>query len=87
MDQRFATRDNEKAVASIPGKEVEVDVMWSVRKTTGGDARSGRTAVREPVQAPDFDALAPAHSRALARVSSDVAAAIRAAGGSRAGKP
>ncbi len=33
------------------------------------------------VQGKDFDALAAAHSRALARVSADIAAAIRAEAG------
>jgi hypothetical protein len=34
--------------------------------------------VREPTQGSGFDALAAAHSRALARLSADVADAIRA---------
>ena len=66
--------------ASLPGKEVEVDVLWSVRRTSGGEPRAGRTTVHEPVQSPDVDAIAAAHSRALAKVSADVAAAIRALG-------
>ena len=40
--------------------------------------RSGRTVAREAVQGDGFDALAAAHSRALAKVSDDIAAAIRA---------
>jgi hypothetical protein len=40
--------------------------------------RSGRTVAREPAQGDGFDALAAAHSRALAKVSSDIATAIRA---------
>lgn len=66
--------------ASVPGKEVEVDVLWSVRRTSGGDPRPGRTTVHEPVRGPDVDAIAAAHSRALATVSADVAAAVRALG-------
>lgn len=66
--------------ASLPGKEVEVDVLWSVRRTSGGEPRAGRTTVREPMAASDGDAIAAAHSRALATVSADVAAAVRALG-------
>jgi uncharacterized lipoprotein YmbA len=64
--------------AYLPGKEVDVDVLWSVRRTAGGEPRAGRTTVHEPVATSDVDAVAAAHSRALAKVSADVAAAIRA---------
>ena len=40
-------------------------------------AAPGRTIARETVQGDGFDALAAAHSRALAPVSGDIAAAIR----------
>jgi hypothetical protein len=42
---------------------------------------SGRTTLREPVQGEGYDALAAAHSRALAGLSQDIAAAIRVAAG------
>lgn len=46
--------------------------------------RSGRTTAREAVDDGGFDAVAAAHGRALARVSRDVARAVRALdGGSR----
>jgi uncharacterized lipoprotein YmbA len=64
---------------SIPGEAVLIEAMWAVRKTAGGEPRSGRTIAREAVQAKDFDALAAAHSRALAVVSADIAAAVRTA--------
>ncbi len=63
---------------SVPGERVLVEAMWTVRKSKGGETRSGRTVVREPVQGDGFDALAAAHSRALAKVSGDIAVAIRA---------
>jgi hypothetical protein len=56
---------------------VLVEAVWVVRKTTGGAARSGHSLANEPAQGTDFEALAAAHSRALAKVSSDIAAAIR----------
>jgi uncharacterized lipoprotein YmbA len=63
---------------SVVGQEAVVDAVWTVRKTGGGEARSGRTLAREPIQGDTFEAIAAAHSRALARVSDDIAAAIRA---------
>ena len=47
-------------------------------RSAGGDTRSGRTVAREAVADKSFDALAAAHSRALATMSGDIAAAIRA---------
>jgi uncharacterized protein len=67
--QRFET---------VPGKSVLVDAVWVVRPPSGGTAQSGRTMASEPVSDESYDALAAAHSRALAKVSSDIAAAIRA---------
>jgi len=56
---------------------VLIEAVWVVRKASGGVARSGRTVAREPAQGADFATLAAAHSRALAKVSGDIAAAIR----------
>jgi len=67
---------------SVRGQAAIVDAVWVVRRTAGKPVtRSGRTLARETVQGDGFDALAAAHSRALATVSSDIAAAIRAEAG------
>jgi uncharacterized lipoprotein YmbA len=63
---------------SVPDEAVLVEAVWAVRKSAGGETRSGRTVARTPVQGAGFDALAAAYSRALAQVSGDIAAAIRA---------
>lgn len=63
---------------SIQGQTALVEAVWTVRKAAGGETRSGRTVAREAVQGPGFDALAAAHSRAVAKMSGDIAAAIRA---------
>jgi uncharacterized lipoprotein YmbA len=63
---------------SVPGKSVLVEALWAVRGPAGGVARTGHTVASEPVSGDGFDALAAAHSRALAKVSGDIAAAIRA---------
>ena len=62
--------------ASVPGKSVQIEAVWIVRKSAGGVSLSGRTIASEPAPG-DYEALAAAHSRALAKVSSDLAAAIR----------
>jgi uncharacterized lipoprotein YmbA len=62
---------------SIQGEAVLVDAVWAVSKTAGGAPRSGRTVAREAVQDKSYEALAAAHSRALAKVSGDIASAIR----------
>lgn len=64
---------------STPGQGVLIDAVWVVRKSAGGDPRMGRTVASESAGGEGFEALAAAHSRALAKISGDVAAAIRAA--------
>ncbi len=61
---------------SIRGQAAVLEAVWVVRQT-GGRTLSGRTVAHEPVQGDGFDALAAAHSRALVKVSADIAAAIR----------
>ena len=61
---------------TVPGKSVRIEAVWVVRKSAGGVSLSGHTVAVEPATG-DFDALAAAHSRALAQVSSDIATAIR----------
>ena len=68
--QRFESR---------PGDAVLVESVWTVRSTAGGKTRSGRSLARESVEGAGYEALAAAHSRALAKLSADVAVAIRAA--------
>jgi hypothetical protein len=62
---------------SVPGRSALVDALWTVRGAAGGATLSGDTVAGELVQGDGFDALAAAHSRALAKVSGDIAAAIR----------
>ncbi|HEY2486757.1 MAG TPA: PqiC family protein [Candidatus Binataceae bacterium] len=62
---------------SIRGQGAVLDAVWVVRKANGA-TQTGRTVAHETVQGDSFDALAAAHSRALARMSADIATAIRA---------
>jgi len=63
---------------SVPGEAATLNAAWIVRRTKDGKAEAGRTTVREPASGAGFDALAAAHSRALARMSRDIADVILA---------
>lgn len=63
---------------SIPGEAAVLDAVWTVRRTKDARTQTRRTTVREAVQENGYDALAAAHSRAVARLSRDIADAIRA---------
>jgi uncharacterized lipoprotein YmbA len=62
---------------SALGEAASVDAVWTVTRGRDGTARTGRTTVREPTADKSYDALAAAHSRAMARLSEDIAAAVR----------
>jgi uncharacterized lipoprotein YmbA len=67
--QRFESKRAEGTV---------LEAVWTVHKTAGGATRSGRTVAHETVQGDSFDSLAAAHSVAVAAMSGDIAATIRA---------
>lgn len=72
---------------SVPGQGVTLEALWSVRRQGETDGQRGHALVTEavrgapadPAGAADHDALAAAHSRALATLSRDIAQAIRPA--------
>jgi uncharacterized protein len=68
--ERFESERGSKA-------EAHLDALWVIVNPAGQSAGSGRTTIDEPANANDFDALAAAHSRALAKLSNDIATAIR----------
>ena len=63
---------------SALGEAATLDAFWTVVRAKDGKSQTGRTSLREPTTAPGYEALAGAHSRALARLSRDVAEAVRA---------
>jgi hypothetical protein len=63
---------------SVPGKYAALDAVWTVRRMKDGKNETGRTTVRENVQGDGLDELAAAHSRAVARMSQDVANTVLA---------
>jgi uncharacterized lipoprotein YmbA len=62
---------------SVPGTSASLDAVWTVRRTKDGKTETGRTSVREKVESGGYDALAAAHSRGVARLSENIAEAVR----------
>jgi uncharacterized lipoprotein YmbA len=62
---------------SAPGSAATLNAVWIVRRTKDGKAQTGRTTISEPTAAAGYDALAAAHSRALGRMSQEIADVIR----------
>ena len=69
---------NVQTFDSAPGDAATLDAFWTVSRAKDGKSQTGRTAVREAAPQGGFDGIAAAHSRALARMSRDVADAIQA---------
>jgi uncharacterized lipoprotein YmbA len=63
---------------SAPGTNARLDAVYPVRRTADARTATGRTTAREPTADKSYDALASAHSRAVARLAADIAAATRA---------
>lgn len=66
---------------STPGESATLDAVWTVRRTKDDKSMTGRTSAQEPVSQPGFNGLAAAHSRAVARLSRDIADAVRGLAG------
>ena len=60
------------------GEAATLDAVWTVRRMKGDKTQTGRTTVREAVQENTYETLAAAHSRAVTRLSQDIATAVRA---------
>jgi len=78
LNPAFRVSLNIQQFVSMPGKSVRVKVLWTIHKSSDGTMLSGRSDVTESVRGKGFDELAAAHSRALAKISADIAAVIRA---------
>jgi uncharacterized protein len=62
---------------SAPGEAAILDAVWTVSRAKDGRSLTGRTTVQEVTSDKSYDALAAAHSRALARLSRDIADSVR----------
>ena len=67
---------------SAPGDSATLDALWTVRRPKDDKSLTGRTAAREPISGLGYEDIAAAHSRALARMSRDIANAVWALEGS-----
>ncbi|HTH61234.1 MAG TPA: PqiC family protein [Paraburkholderia sp.] len=63
---------------SIPGDSATIDAQWAVRPPERRSWVWGHTRARVPVASRDYGALVDAHDAALAAISGDIAAVIRA---------
>ena len=66
---------------SVPGEAATLEALWVVRRMKDGKAERGRTTVRQSVSEKDYAALAAAHSQAIARLSQEIADAVRVLNG------
>jgi uncharacterized protein len=62
---------------SAPGELARLDAVWTLRRTKDDKSMTGRTSVQENVPQQGYDRLAAAHSRLVARLSQDIADAVR----------
>jgi len=76
-DVDFRVQIEVRNFESAPGKFASLDAVWTVRRIKDGKTETGRTSVRENIDANGYDALAAAHSRGVARLSQDIADVVR----------
>lgn len=80
VDPDFRVTIEVQRFESTLGESTMLDAVWAVRRTKDGKSETGRTKVRETVAQNGYDALVAAHSRAVARMSQDIAEAVRTLG-------
>jgi len=78
-DNAYRISVDVQAFDSSANGTVTMAVIWSVRAPKRGEKVSGRSVVHEAAGGPGYDALVRAHSRALASVANDIAAATHSA--------
>jgi uncharacterized lipoprotein YmbA len=77
LDADYRVAIDVQSFESAPGDAATLYALWIVRRVKDGKTATGRTAVREASAEKSYEALAAAHSRALSRLSVDIAEAIR----------
>lgn len=63
---------------SVPGEMARLDAVWTVSRSTDATTQTGRTTVREQTTEKSYESLAAAHSRAVGKLSRDIADAVGA---------
>jgi hypothetical protein len=66
-----------RSFESALGESAAIDAVWTIRRMKDRKTQTGQTSVRERVADPGYEALAGGHSRAAAKLSQDIADAIR----------
>ena len=79
LDAEYRVQVDIQRLEMTAGKGVNLDALWSVRRSGESAPKTGRSVVSEPAGAAGYDALVAAQSRALAAVSRDLAQSLRAA--------
>jgi uncharacterized protein len=77
-DPQYRVAVEVRTFESTPGTAIRLDAVWTIRRAKDGKTETGRTSVRETVPDGSYEALAAAHSRAVAQLSRDIADAVRA---------
>jgi uncharacterized protein len=77
VDADYRVSIDVQTFESAPGEAATLSALWMVRRVKDGKIETGRTAVREVSRDAGYEALAAAHSRALGRLSADIAETIR----------
>jgi uncharacterized protein len=78
VDADYRVEIDVQLFESAPGDAATLSAMWSVRRVKDGKTELGHTQVREASPEKGYQALAAAHSKALSRLSIDIAEQIRA---------
>lgn len=76
MGSAYRAAVSVESFESRPGDMARLDAVWTVSRTKDGTTRTGRTTVQEPTTEQGYDALAAAHSRAIAQLSRAIADAV-----------
>ena len=75
-DPEYRVAVEVRTFESVPGKSAAIDAVWTIRRAKDAKTQTGRTSKLETVTDSSYEALAAAHSRAVARISQDIADAI-----------
>jgi uncharacterized protein len=76
-DADFRVAIDVQTFESAPGQAATLSAVWVIHRIKDGKTVTGRTTDREASLEKGYDALAAAHSRALGKLSQDIADAIR----------
>jgi uncharacterized lipoprotein YmbA len=70
VDPAYRVTVDVQRFESVPGETVSLEAVWLLRRPGAAATSGGRSALREAVQGEGYEALAAAHSRALAGIES-----------------